>query len=328
MLSILNSQVAQDTDQAKAQKGPTIKGVISLIPTIIDAVTHDQEQAKKQSLIHRALLPSPPFVWPSPLFPISKGTANTQEEEQAQAQIGIGALIGIAIAGALVGAGAGRALDEIPLQEQAKEQKDLPDSIFRLPIENWPILIDGRSLTPLQQQARAQGPKKIAGIIAGGAAGGAVGGGINRIPLQQQARAQGPKKIAGIIAGGAAGGAVSGGVNRAINGQVRAEDIDLAELISLIGNHQAVQQDAAKTQKFGDRIRNFFRNDVGPFFRDTVGPAVKDILVDDVLPAAGDRLGDIIRGGGEEAMIEGGLSQKQLKELMQLVQEMAPLIKG
>ena len=67
---------------------------------------------------------------------------------------------------------------------------------------------------------------------------------------------------------------------------------------------------------------------MGPFFRDTVGPAVKDILVDDVLPAAGDRLGDIIRGGGEEAMIEGGLSQKQLKELMQLVQEMAPLIKG
>ncbi len=85
-----------------------------------------QEQAEKQSLIHRPLITSPPFVWPSPFFPIPKGTANAQEEEQAQAQIiGIGTLLAIAIAGALVGAGAGRALDEIPLQEQARAQGPL-----------------------------------------------------------------------------------------------------------------------------------------------------------------------------------------------------------
>ena len=119
MLSILNSQTT-DTDQAKAQKGKiTAKGLISLFPTIVDAVTHDQEQAKKQSLIHPISPPS--FVWPS--FPTRKGTANTQEE-QATAQIGIWAALAVAIAGALVGAGAGRALDEIPLQELANTQEE------------------------------------------------------------------------------------------------------------------------------------------------------------------------------------------------------------
>ena len=135
--------------------------------------------------------------------------------------------------------------------------------------------------------------------------------------------------LAVAIAGALAGAGASEGLSRIpLEEQVRTEDIDLAELISLLGNDQAIQQDDAKTQKFGRRIGDFFRTTVGPFFRDTVGPAVKDILVDDVFPAAGDRLGDIIRGGGEEAKMERGLTQEKLKELLQLVQEMAPLIKG
>ena len=253
MLSIINSQTT-DTDQAKAQKGKiTAKGLISLFPTIVDAVTHDQEQAKKQ--IH--LISPLSFVWPS--FPTRKGTANTQEE-QATAQIGILASLGVAIAGALVAAGAGRALDEIPLQELANTQ---------------------------EEQATAQiGILASLGIaIAGALAGAGASEGLSRIPLEEQ---------------------------------VRTEDIDLAELISLLGNDQAIQQDDAKTQQFSDIISTL---------RNTAADAIPE-LTERAATFLTERLSDylenLIRGtGGEQAKIEGGLTREQLEELL----EMAPFIK-
>ncbi len=156
MLSILNSQT-KDTDQATAQKGVTIKGLISLIPTIVDAVTHDQEQAKKQSSLIHPIFPSP-FVWPRQPFYTRKGTANAQEEQPANAQV---EPLTIAIIAALIGVGG-----------------SLITSIIGPKISE---------LLPFQELANAQGLKKVAGkvggsvagSVAGGATGAAVGGAIN-----------------------------------------------------------------------------------------------------------------------------------------------------
>ncbi len=313
------------------------------------ATAQDSEQAKVERMMHWAHhIPS--------VFPTRKGTANAQGElAQAQEPTAL-ALLGIAIAAALVGAGASRALDEIPLQQQARAQGpkkiagiiaggaaggavsggvnraingqvraediDLAELISLIgnhqavqqDAANAQEKITGKILAGAVSggvgagvgraingaNAQEKFTAKIVGAVAGGAAGGAVGGGISRIPLQQQARAQGPKKIAGIIAGGAAGGAVSGGVNRAINGQVRAEDIDLAELISLIGNHQAVQQDAAKTQRVGEAILDFLR--------DNAVPELRRYVANELIPLVADYLANVVQPNSEQAKIEGGLT--------------------
>ncbi len=168
------------------------------------------------------------------------------------------------------------------------------------PSFTWPSFPTRKGTANAQeeQQAKAQlDPLSIATIIAalilagGGIVGAAIGAGgskgLDEISLQELADAQGPKKITGKVAGSVADGAVSGEMDGAMGGTIKNLAMDISELDSLLGNHQAIQQDNAK-----------------------------DILVDDLLFAAADQLGKTL------------LTQEQLKELFQLVQKMAPLIKG
>ncbi len=138
---------------------------------------------------------------------------------------------------------------------------------------------------------------------------------------EEQATAQlGLWASIGVAIGAALVGAGAGeGFSRILlEEQVRTEDIDLAELISLIGNDQAIQQEAAKTQQFSDIISTL---------RNTAADAIPELTeraVTFLVERVSDYLENLIRGtGGEQAKMEGGLTREQLEELL----EMSPFIK-
>ena len=305
MLSILNSQT-KDTDQAKAES------IFSILP-LGDVLTR----------------------FPN-LFPIRKSTANAQEE-LAQAQfpgiIALATTLGTILATGAVGGATGALVgNAINGQELANTQEEMAQAQFPALLA---ALITAAATGAVsgavggaingQELANAQGPKKAIGKAVGGAIGGATGGAVGGAIDGQElanvqeeiAQAQFPAILTAILSA-ALGGAVSGAVGGAINGQVRTEDIDLAELISLIGNDQAIQQDDAKTQQFSDIISTL---------RNTAADAIPELTeraVTFLVERVSDYLENLIRGtGGEQAKMEGGLTREQLEELL----EMSPFIK-
>ena len=130
---------------------------------------------------------------------------------------------------------------------------------------------------------------------------------------EEIAQAQEPFSIALLIAivAAIAGGASSAGFRKLFDilhpTPQEEPKVDLSELISILGKDPAIQKDVAKTQTFGNRFRQRI-------------PHVSKTGTD-FLPYFVPKK----QRSSEQAKIEGGLTIKQLQELMELCQEIAAL---